>query len=107
MRPNRNNTTPAIGPNFPNLNRRKPQRAAHLVGAAFNLKHVAFFGGRDERGVDVRRNTRFLTAMGRDCQTAGPVGQTCGHDSVQGTFGIEMAGFYSEPGGEDAFRCGD
>ena len=40
--------------------------------------------------------------MGRDRETAGPIGQARGHGAVEGSFGIEMAGFGGELGGEYA-----
>lgn len=107
MRTRSNNTTSTILPNLPNLNRRKSQSPSHLVGPTFNLKHVAFLGGRDERSMNVRRDARFLTAISRDCQTSGPVCQARGHGSMQGALGIEMARFYLEPRSEHASGCGD
>lgn len=98
---------PIIPPDLPNLHRRKRQRPSHLVRTALDLQHVAFPRGGNERGVDIRRHTRLLAAVGRNRQATGPVGQAGGHGSVQCTFGIEMAGFHNESRGNYALGCGD
>lgn len=55
----------------------------------------------------VGRKSRLLTAMSRDRQTSGPVGQAGGHGAVQRTLGIEMALFYVESRDDYAFGGGD